>query len=91
MKDRKKITCPWDVLNYCDALQADPETHPKNYWTNTSSNEAAKRFIQKSDQASAKREIEKLSAGEAKRKNKFFIFFLHSTKLCAIINSSLNI
>ena len=88
MKDRKKITCPWDVLNYCDALQADPE---KNYWTNTSSNEAVKRFIQKSDQASAKREIEKLSAGEAKRKNKFFIFFLHSTKLCAIINSSLNI
>ncbi len=76
MKDRKKITCPWDVLNYCDALQADPETHPKNYWTNTSSNEAVKRFIQKSDQASAKREIEKLSAGEAKRKNKFFIFFL---------------
>lgn len=61
---KEQIYCPWDVLNYCDALQADPETHPKNYWTNTSSNEAVKRFIQKSDKASAKREIEKLIAGE---------------------------
>ena len=62
------VYCPWDVINYCDALQADPDTYPQNYWSNTSSNEAVRRLIQKSDKASARREIEQLIAGEAIRK-----------------------
>ena len=28
------VYCPWDVINYCDELLADPSTMPKNYWAN---------------------------------------------------------
>ena len=59
-----EVYCPWDVINYCDALRGDPDTQPKNYWVNTSSNEAVRRFIQESDKAAVRREIEKLVAGE---------------------------
>lgn len=59
-----KVYCPWDVINYCDALLADPEAQPKNYWSNTSGNEAVRRFIWESDKAAVRREIEKLVAGE---------------------------
>ena len=58
------IYCPWDVLNYCDSLLDDKEAQPENYWINTSSNDAVKRFIQESANYAAKREIESLVAGE---------------------------
>ncbi len=59
-----RVYCPWDVINYCDALRTDPEAKPKNYWSNTSGNEAVRRFIRESDSGTARREIEKLVAGE---------------------------
>lgn len=59
-----EVYCPWDVINYCDALRADRDAKPKNYWSNTSSNESVRRFIQESDKGAARREIEKLVAGE---------------------------
>ncbi|MDO5423733.1 MAG: AAA family ATPase [Eubacteriales bacterium] len=59
-----EVYCPWDVINYCDTLRADPDAQPRNYWINTSSNEVVRRFIRKSDNASVRREIEKLVAGE---------------------------
>lgn len=62
------VYCPWDVLNYCDSLRADSETQPQNYWSNTSSNDAVKRFIQQADAGSTKQEIESLIAGETIRK-----------------------
>lgn len=58
------VYCPWDVINYCDTLRADPDAKPRNYWSNTSSNEAVRRFIRESDKAATRREIEKLVAGE---------------------------
>ena len=58
------IYCPWDVLNYCDSLLDDKDAQPENYWINTSSNDAVKRFIEKSANATTKREIERLVAGE---------------------------
>lgn len=58
------VYCPWDVLNYCDSIRADREAHPQNYWSNTSSNDVVRRFIQGADTASEKQEIEKLIAGE---------------------------
>ncbi len=58
------VYCPWDVLNYCDSLLDDREAQPENYWINTSSNDAVKRFIQESANATTKREIERLVAGE---------------------------
>lgn len=59
-----EVYCPWDVINYCDALRADQDAQPKNYWSNTSSNEAVRRFIRESDKAAVRREIERLVAGE---------------------------
>ena len=58
------VYCPWDVLNYCDALLSDKDAQPENYWINTSSNDAVKRFIEESSNAATKREIERLVAGE---------------------------
>ena len=63
-----EVYCPWDVVNYCDALRTEPDAQPKNYWSNTSSNEAVRRFIQESDKASVRREIENLVAGEVIKK-----------------------
>ena len=63
-----EVYCPWDVVNYCDALRADGNASPQNYWSNTSSNDAVRRFIQGSDTGTTKREIEKLVARETIQK-----------------------
>ena len=60
----ESIRTKWDVINYVDTLRFDPLAEPRNYWSNTSSNEAVKRFIRESDKVTVKREIEKLVAGE---------------------------
>ena len=39
------IYCPWDVIHYLDSLFDNPDAKPKNYWTNTSSNDIVKSFI----------------------------------------------
>ena len=58
------VYCPWDVMNYCDALLDDPNAQPENYWVNTSSNDAVRKFIEECDNGTTKREIERLIAGE---------------------------
>lgn len=58
-----EVYCPWDVLNYCDKLKDHTDSFPENYWINTSSNDAVRKFIQMSDNFKTKREIEKLLAG----------------------------
>ena len=60
-----EVYCPWDVLNHCDRIRNGFHVQPENYWINTSSNDAVKRFIQESANAVTKREIERLVAGEA--------------------------
>ncbi|WP_285825757.1 AAA family ATPase [Schaedlerella arabinosiphila] len=59
-----EVYCPWDVLNHCDRIRSESNVQPENYWINTSSNDAVKRFIQESANATTKREIERLVAGE---------------------------
>ena len=59
-----EVYCPWDVLNYCDKLKDHGDSFPENYWINTSSNDAVKKFIQMSGNFKTKREIETLLAGE---------------------------
>lgn len=63
------VYCPWDVICHCSKLLADSEAQPQNYWSNTSSNDAVKRFIQQADTGSTKQEIERLIAGETIRKD----------------------
>lgn len=56
------VYCPWDVINYCDVLLADPEAEPENYWANTSGNDLVRRLLVRSDQAT-RDEIEQLIGG----------------------------
>ena len=42
----REVYCPWDVLNYVDALQKNPNQPPMNYWANTSGNDVIKRFLE---------------------------------------------
>ncbi|TGY92656.1 hypothetical protein E5329_19180 [Petralouisia muris] len=59
-----EMYCPWDVLNHCDRIRSGSHVQPENYWINTSSNDAVKRFIEESANVTTKREIERLVAGE---------------------------
>lgn len=59
------VYCPWDVISYCDELRANHMAEPKNYWSNTSSNDVVRHFIEKAGTSTIKREIEELIAGEA--------------------------
>lgn len=56
------VYCPWDVINYCDFLLADPEAEPENYWANTSGNDLVRRLLGRSDQTT-RNEIEQLIGG----------------------------
>lgn len=58
-----EVYCPWDVINYCDLLKADPNALPQDYWSNTSGNAMVRRFIDKAD-TRTRNEIERLIAGD---------------------------
>lgn len=60
-----QMYCPWDVVNYCALLRAQPDAQPRDYWSNTSSNDAVRHFIEYARQGTVKQEIERLAAGEA--------------------------
>lgn len=57
------VYCPWDVVNHCDRLLADPDAKPRLYWNNTSSNQIVKLFVDIAD-ATTRRDIEELIAGK---------------------------
>lgn len=58
------VYCPWDVICHCNKLRVNETVLPGNYWTNTSSNDVVRHFIEKIDDGLTKREIENLIAGE---------------------------
>ena len=58
------VYCPWDVICCCGKIRSNPKAQPQNYWCNTSSNDAVRRFIEMADVGATKMEIEKLVAGE---------------------------
>lgn len=57
------VYCPWDVINYCDQLLADPDAEPENYWANTSGNDLVRRLLKRADQTT-RGEVERLINGE---------------------------
>ena len=57
------VYCPWDVINYVDDLRANPNMRPENYWSNTSSNNIIRRFLNKAT-ATTRAEIEQLIEGK---------------------------
>lgn len=58
------VYCPWDVINYCDAVLGDEDKEPENYWANTSGNTMVRRFINKANQQT-RNEIEQLIDGNS--------------------------
>ena len=68
------VYCPWDVMNYVDALRVNPQAAPRDYWSNTSSNDMVRRFIQKAKTTTTKREIEQLIAGGGGAGWRYFLF-----------------
>ena len=62
------VYCPWDVISYCDELLDDPELLPRDYWSNTSGNEAVRHFIGQMGNGPTKSELEALTAGETVEK-----------------------
>jgi len=60
----QEIYCPWDILQYVDDLQTDPNARPQAYWSNTSSNSIIKKFIGRTD-FNTNRKFETLLAGES--------------------------
>ena len=58
-----EVYSPWDVINYCDELLADPEAEPENYWANTSGNDLIRRLLKKANQTT-RDEVEQLISGE---------------------------
>ena len=62
------VYCPWDVIRYCDELTDDRAAEPKDYWTNTSSNDIVRHFLQALGSRLAKSEMEALIAGETVEK-----------------------
>lgn len=58
-----EVYCPWDVINYCDELLADPGAEPENYWANTSGNDLIRRLLKKANQTT-RNEVERLINGE---------------------------
>lgn len=59
-----EVYCPWDAISYCDDLTDDPEAEPRDYWSNTSSNDVIRHFIEKVDHGLTRSEIEALVSGE---------------------------
>ena len=58
----RDVYCPWDVINYCDELLADPGAEPENYWANTSGNDLIRRLLKKANQ-STRNDVEQLING----------------------------
>lgn len=58
-----EVYCPWDVINYCDQLLAEPDAEPDNYWANTSGNDLIRRLLKKANPAT-RNDIEQLINGE---------------------------
>lgn len=59
----REVYCPWDVLNHCDKLLANPTAEPEAYWDNSSSNQLVRHFIDLADDTD-RENIERLIRGE---------------------------
>lgn len=58
------VYCPWDVINYCADLRANPKASPRAFWINTSGNDIIRSFIQTA-KPGTRRELELLVNGES--------------------------
>ena len=59
---KTEIYNPWSILNYVRFVKEDPDTLPKPYWSNTSSNSIVREMIDDADE-DTRRELEILMDG----------------------------
>ncbi len=64
----KEIYCPWDMVNYIYDLLFNPLDTPRNFWANSSSNDAVREFVRRMDAGSARRELQVLADGGTVKK-----------------------
>lgn len=57
------VYCPWDVISYVNKLRVKPTLPPKDFWSNTSSNDIVRRLLEKAS-PDMRDDIERLIAGE---------------------------
>lgn len=58
------VYCPWDVVSYVNKLRVKRTLPPKDYWSNTSSNDVVRHFLEMA-KPDTRDEIERLIAGES--------------------------
>ena len=58
------VYCPWDVINYVNKLLVKRDLLPQDYWSNTSSNDVVRHFLEKVGTGLTKSEVEALVAGD---------------------------
>lgn len=58
------VYCPWDVINYVNLIQSDPEAAPQAFWVNTSGNDIIRHFLHMA-KSRTRKEIEDLIAGKS--------------------------
>ncbi len=61
----QKVYCPWDVINYCDALRSNSAAQPKAYWLHTSGNDMVRKLIDETKTGTTRMEVEDLIEGQA--------------------------
>ena len=64
----EEIYCPWDMVNYIYDLRFNPSDTPRNFWANSSSNDAVREFVRQMDAGSARRELQVLADGGTVKK-----------------------
>ena len=101
----KEIYCPWDVINFCSETLHSADSRafePRNYWANTSSNDAVREFLGFLDKQDSEKmqtlvdggsiEIdvnEQLSYGDMKHhRSQDFWTLLLATGYLTLVNSS---
>lgn len=57
------VYCPWDVISYVNKLRVKPTLPPKDFWSNTSSNDIVRKLLEKAS-PDMRNDIERLIAGE---------------------------
>lgn len=60
----REIYNPWSIINYVKSASRNPETFPKPYWSNTSSNSIVKELVEQAD-IETREEIENLLEDKA--------------------------
>ena len=79
---RMDVYCPWDVMNYFQELQHNPDAKPASYWKNTSDNAIIRSFIDYAGSGIQKK-MEKLMAGDTidqKIEENLTYDYLHSSE-----------